>query len=73
MITDVAQRWRRRRSFFRAKDELFSAQGFPGEYNIEPTFNGKPLTKTAKIRLAGNSVCPPVAAALVAANTRHAA
>ena len=28
----------------------------------------KPLTKTARTELAGNSVCPPVAAALVAAN-----
>lgn len=28
----------------------------------------KPLTKTAQIRCVGNSVCPPVAAALVRAN-----
>lgn len=29
---------------------------------------GKPLTKTAQVRLCGNSVCPPVAAAVIAAN-----
>jgi DNA (cytosine-5)-methyltransferase 1 len=28
----------------------------------------KPLTKTAQIRMAGNSVCPPMACAIVAAN-----
>jgi len=50
--------------------ELFAAQGFPEGYNITPEFNGKPLTKTAQISLAGNSVCPQVAKALVAANAR---
>lgn len=29
---------------------------------------GRPISKSAQVRLAGNSVCPPVAAALVAAN-----
>lgn len=48
--------------------ELFAAQGFPDDYEIAPTFNGRPLTKTAQTALAGNSVCPQVAAALVAAN-----
>lgn len=48
--------------------ELFAAQGFPSSYEIAPTFNGKPLTKTAQTRLAGNSVCPQMSAALVAAN-----
>lgn len=48
-----------------APHELFAAQGFPLDYEIAPTFKGKPLTKTAQIALAGNSVCPPVAAALV--------
>jgi hypothetical protein len=28
----------------------------------------KPLTKTAQVRMAGNSVCPPLAAAIVSAN-----
>jgi DNA (cytosine-5)-methyltransferase 1 len=54
-----------------APHELFAAQGFPDTYDIAPVFNGKPLTKTGQIALAGNSVCPPVAAALVAANTRE--
>lgn len=48
--------------------ELFAAQGFRRDYEIRPEFNGKPLTKTAQIRLAGNSVCPPVAEAIVRAN-----
>lgn len=53
--------------------ELFAAQGFPDGYIIAPEFNGKPLTKTAQTSLAGNSVCPPVARALVSAVTRERA
>lgn len=52
--------------------ELFAAQGFPNDYIIEPIFNKKPLTKTAKVRMVGNSVCPPVSEALVRANFRTA-
>lgn len=48
--------------------ELFRAQGFPNSYVIDPEYNGKPLTKTAQVRMAGNSVTPPVAEALVRAN-----
>lgn len=49
--------------------ELFAAQGFPADYIIDPIGpSGKPLTKTAQIRMCGNSVCPPLAAALVRAN-----
>lgn len=48
--------------------ELFRAQGFPSSYVIDPVCNGKPLTKTAQVRMAGNSVTPPVAEALVRAN-----
>ena len=55
-----------------APRELFRAQGFPEEYVIAPEFAGKPLTKTAQIRMCGNSVCPPVARALVAANVADA-
>lgn len=49
--------------------ELFAAQGFPDDYDIicEST-RGRPLTKTEQTALAGNSVCPDVARALVAAN-----
>lgn len=52
--------------------ELFRAQGFPETYIIDHgiTETGEivRLTKTAQIRLVGNSVCPQVAAALVGAN-----
>ena len=37
-------------------------------YVIDPIFNGKPMTKTAQIKCCGNSVCPPMAAALVRSN-----
>lgn len=48
--------------------ELYKAQGFPDSYNIAPVIDGKPLTKTAQVRMCGNSVSPPVAAALAGAN-----
>ena len=48
--------------------ELYAAQGFPPDYQIRPDFHGKPMTKTAQVRLCGNSVCPPVAEALVRVN-----
>ena len=52
--------------------ELFRAQGFDDSYVIDPVFEGKPLTKTAQIALAGNSVCPQVAAAIVVSNVANA-
>jgi DNA (cytosine-5)-methyltransferase 1 len=42
--------------------ELFRAQGFPEDYDID--LDGL-LTKDAKVRMCGNSVSPPQAAALV--------
>lgn len=42
--------------------ELFAAQGFPPEYNLSG------FTKTDLVKLCGNSVCPPIASALVDAN-----
>lgn len=48
--------------------ELYRAQGFPDDYIIDRTESGKPLTKTAQVRMVGNSVCPPLAAALARAN-----
>lgn len=54
--------------------ELYRAQGFPDCYAIDMGADGKPLTKTAQVRMCGNSVCPPLARALVAANyqeTQH--
>lgn len=51
--------------------ELFAAQGFPKDYDIRPKRNGKPITSTAQVRMCGNSVCPPLAEALVRANFAH--
>lgn len=51
-----------------APRELFRAQGFPEGYVIDPVVNGRRLTKTDQIRMCGNSVCPPIARALVSAN-----
>ena len=49
--------------------ELFRAQGFPESYIIgDDPDQGLTLTKTAQVRMCGNSVCPPLAKALVAAN-----
>lgn len=48
--------------------ELFRAQGFRSNYIIDPIVKGKRLPKTAQIRMCGNSVCPPLAEALVRAN-----
>ena len=47
--------------------ELFRGQGFPDTYRIDM------LSKTAQVRMVGNSVSPQVAAALFAANARRAA
>jgi DNA (cytosine-5)-methyltransferase 1 len=51
-----------------APHELAAAQGFPPGYELVPEVGGKPLSKTAQIRMIGNSVCPQVAAAIVSAN-----
>ncbi len=48
--------------------ERFNAQGFPPSYRIDRAADGERLTLEAQGRMVGNSVCPPVAAALVAAN-----
>lgn len=48
--------------------ELYRAQGFPEAYVIDRGADGRPMTKTAQVRMCGNSVCPPLARALVAAN-----
>lgn len=46
--------------------ELYTAQGFPTTYKIDFAA-GKPVTKTAQIRMCGNSVSPPNAAAILRA------
>ena len=51
-----------------APRELFNAQGFPPDYIIEHDAEGRRLTKTAQVAKCGNSVCPPLAEALVRAN-----
>ncbi|MEL7447737.1 MAG: DNA cytosine methyltransferase [Pseudomonadota bacterium] len=51
--------------------ELFNAQGFPSEYDIDVTMAQKPLTKAQKIKLCGNSVPPQWSEALVRANFAH--
>lgn len=48
--------------------ELYRAQGFPESYAIDKGAAGEPITKTAQVRMCGNSVCPPLARAIVAAN-----
>jgi DNA (cytosine-5)-methyltransferase 1 len=51
--------------------ELYRAQGFPDTYRIDIEVNGKPLTKTAQVRMCGNSVNPQLSRALVLANFKH--
>lgn len=52
--------------------ELFTAQGFPADYIIgDDPEQGLSLTKSAQVRMCGNSVCPPLAEALVHANFTH--
>ncbi len=49
--------------------ELFRAQGFPEGYVIGDGAGGElKLTKSAQVRMCGNSVCPPMAEAIVRAN-----
>lgn len=48
--------------------ELYRAQGFPESYVIHEGHDGRAITKTAQVRMCGNSVSPAVARALVAAN-----
>lgn len=56
--------------------ELYNAQGFPPDYVIDGAGRGgewRPFTKSVQVSCVGNSVSPPVAAALVAANCGHLA
>lgn len=61
VITDIGMRMLSPR-------ELFRAQGFPDTYQINFDIDGKKITKSDQVRMCGNSVCPPIAAALVDAN-----
>ena len=48
--------------------ELYRAQGFPESYIIDRGADGRALPKDAQVRMCGNSVCPPLARAIVGAN-----
>jgi DNA (cytosine-5)-methyltransferase 1 len=52
--------------------ELFRCQGFDENYIIDPVFKGKPLTKTAQIRMCGNSVPPQMAEVIARAQLEAA-
>jgi DNA (cytosine-5)-methyltransferase 1 len=60
-ITDIGMRMLQPR-------ELYRAQGFPESYQIDRGADGRVLSKAAQVRMCGNSVCPPLAKAIVAAN-----
>lgn len=59
--------------------ELFNAQGFPPDYVIEGIWRDAPggdyrwqgFSKDVQVSCCGNSVCPPLAEAIVAANCAH--
>lgn len=48
--------------------ELYTAQGFPANYIIDRGHDGRSLNKTQQVRMCGNSVCPPVLAAIARVN-----
>lgn len=50
--------------------ELAMAQGFPAHYRLAEAA-GKKVPKYTQVRLVGNSVCPPLARAIVEANFTH--
>ena len=52
--------------------ELYNAQDFPPDYIIDRTSSGKLLTKTAQVRMCGNSVSPLPMRKIVEANCQEA-
>ena len=48
--------------------ELYGCQGFPAGYVIDHGHDGRAFTKSAQVRMVGNSVSPPPATALLRAN-----
>jgi DNA (cytosine-5)-methyltransferase 1 len=48
--------------------ELFRAQGFPDNYEIEQGHDGRKFTKSTQVRLCGNSVPPSLMEAICRAN-----
>lgn len=61
VIVDIGLRMLRPR-------ELYAAQGFPADYIISHTADGRALTTSQAVRMVGNSVSPPPLAALARAN-----
>lgn len=53
--------------------ELFNAQGFPADYEIDRDLEGNVFSKSDQVGRAGNSVCPPLAEAIARANVPHLA
>lgn len=58
--------------------EMFNAQGFPPDYVIEGVWeqrdddwHWKPFPKDVQVSCCGNSVCPDLARAIIAANCQH--
>lgn len=48
--------------------ELYGCQGFPEDYIIDRDDTGKKYPRSEQVKRCGNSVCPPIPAALVKAN-----
>ena len=48
--------------------ELYNAMGFPHDYIIDHDYMGNAYGKTKQVARCGNSVCPPLAEAMVRAN-----
>lgn len=48
--------------------ELYGCQGFPEDYIIDHDYTGEKYPRSEQVRRCGNSVCPPIPAALVRAN-----
>ncbi len=61
-----------RKRLFLVARELYRAQGFPESYIIDRDGTGRPITKTQQVAKCGNSVCPPIAEALVRVNMASA-
>lgn len=48
--------------------ELYGCQGFPDDYIIDHDYMGVKYPRSEQVKRCGNSVCPPIPAALVKAN-----
>ena len=48
--------------------ELYGCQGFPADYIIDHDSEGNIYPRSEQVRRCGNSVCPPLPAAMVRSN-----